>query len=243
MQVIPIVAILFIVFFSSPQKEAPTDSLKKSFKQEETKTAVPRNPWRTPAPSKTKIKPTPSRLNIAQGSVEEVTYDQRDTDYKSILKYITSKYKKIQIKDAKEIAKSLVDYGREHDLDPKFAAAVIARESAFNRKSVSSTGAKGLGQIKDFNHKLLGIKDPFSIKQNVSGTVQYLKSLLGKWTDSSKKVSLSLASYYKGYGAVTRANSELDNTTQKYVDDILNKYKEIKGFRENIERENVNIAR
>ena len=80
MQVIPIVAILFIVFFSSPQKEAPTDSLKKSFKQEETKTAVPRNPWRTPAPSKTKIKPTPSRLNIAQGSVEEVTYDQRERD-------------------------------------------------------------------------------------------------------------------------------------------------------------------
>jgi Soluble lytic murein transglycosylase and related regulatory proteins (some contain LysM/invasin domains) len=130
------------------------------------------------------------------------------------------------------IAKSLVEYGKKNQLDPKFAAALIARESAFNNKAISSTGAKGLGQIKDFNYKSLRISDPFDIKQNARGTTKYIKRMLSIWKGKSDNISLALASYYKGHGAVKKDNGKLDKTTSAYVKDIMNNYKKIVNIRE-----------
>lgn len=112
---------------------------------------------------------------------EEEEDDSDDAEYQTIISFISKKYKRVSEDDAHEIASSLVEYGREHDMDPKLAAAVIARESAFNKEAVSATGAKGLGQIKDFNFSTLNITNPFDIEQNVSGTTQYLKKMIKKW--------------------------------------------------------------
>ncbi|MFT5171347.1 MAG: soluble lytic murein transglycosylase-like protein, partial [Candidatus Marinamargulisbacteria bacterium] len=111
------------------------------------------------------------------------------------------------------------------------AAAVIARESAFNKNAISSTGAKGLGQIKNFNFKSLKINDPYDIKQNVSGTTSYLKRMLSKWKDQSNNVSLALASYYKGYTNVKKGGGKLDKKTSGYVNDILDYYKDLEDLR------------
>ncbi len=169
--------------------------------------------------------------------------DFSQKDYKVILSYIKSKYKKIQAEDAESITKHLVDYGKKHNVDPKFAAAVIARESSFNKNAVSRTGAKGLGQIKDFNFPSLKIENPHDIEQNVSGTTQYLKEMLSNWQkrmnkapeyrqagkrvpiSETEKVKLALASYYKGFTAVNREGFDIQ--TQGYVEDILKYYEEI----------------
>ena len=152
-------------------------------------------------------------------------------EYETIYTYIRSKYKNISKEDAQKISKYLVEYGKENNVDPKFAAAVIARESSFNKKAVSSTGAKGLGQIKDFNFKSLNIKDPFDIKQNVSGTVGYLKHLMGRWKGHSEAASLTLASYYEGPNAIKSKGGKLEGNTKHYVNDILKKYNELKDAR------------
>ena len=118
--------------------------------------------------------------------------ERKKSDQDTIFSYITSKYKKVSVEDAKKIAKNLVDYGKKYNLDPKFAAAVIARESGFKKDAVSVTGAKGLGQIKDFNYKDLKIKDPFNINQNVDGTIQYLKKMIKKWNENEDSIVTTL---------------------------------------------------
>lgn len=159
-------------------------------------------------------------------------------DESAIYNYITSKFKKVSQQDAKQISKNLVNYGKKYNLDPKFIAALIARESGFRKDAVSSTGAKGLGQIKDFNFSDLKIKDPFKIEENISGTAQYLRKMIKKWKESPEKVKsseidnekkddikLALASYYKGFTAVN--NEGVDLKTEKYVSDIIKYYNDI----------------
>ena len=145
-------------------------------------------------------------------------------DYQVIYSFITQRYTRISTGDADLIAKNLVIYGKENKIDPKFGAALMARESAFNRGAISSTGAKGLGQIKDFNFKSLNIDDPYDIQQNTRGTLSYVKSMLNGWKSESKKASLALASYFKGYTAVTRNGKLVDSTTKNYVKDIFATY-------------------
>lgn len=171
--------------------------------------------------------------NVVLQKVEKGSEDP-EADYKTIFNFITSVYKSITREDAQQIARHLVDYGNKYNLDPKFAAAVMARESGFNKKAVSSTGAKGLGQIKDFNFPSLKIEDPFDIKQNVSGTTQYLKRMIGKWQNNSNRISLGLASYFKGFGALSKEKGEIDKKTQGYVDDILKYYERLKVLRDKL---------
>ncbi len=160
-------------------------------------------------------------------------------DEETIYNYIRQTFKKISNVDAKRISENLVNYGKKYRVDPKFAAAVIARESGFKKDAVSKTGAKGLGQIKDFNFKDLNINDPYKIDQNVSGTVQYMKKMIKKWQKEPQyktkkneqrltdehKIKLALASYYKGFTAVKTEG--VDKKTSQYVDDIVAYYKDI----------------
>ncbi|MBT5953289.1 transglycosylase SLT domain-containing protein [bacterium] len=154
----------------------------------------------------------------------------------SILNYITSVFKTINKEDAEEISSGLVEYGKKYNLDPKLAAAVIARESGFNKKAVSRTGAAGLGQIKDFNFKSLKINNPFNIKENVSGTTEYLNFMLSKWKGKNKNVNMALASYYKGFTNVKKKG--VDPKTEHYVNDILDYYDTIKKYRSDLDFKN-----
>ncbi|MGE4170100.1 MAG: lytic transglycosylase domain-containing protein [Candidatus Margulisiibacteriota bacterium] len=173
-------------------------------------------------------------INLMEASPElavNVEFEQptsnSDLDYRTIHAFILKQNKTIDPADAAEISKSLVDSAQEQQIDPKFVAAVIARESSFNKNAISSTGAKGLGQIKDFNFADLKISDPFNIKENVYGTATYLKKQLTNWKTTSTKTPLALASYFKGYGAVKRAGGWVDTKTNGYVTDIVNTYKHI----------------
>ena len=163
-------------------------------------------------------------------------------DYQTIYSYIRSIYKKVSDDDAKAISNSLVEYGKQYDLDPKLAAALMARESSFNKEAVSVTGARGLGQIKDFNYDHLNIEDPHDIDQNVSGTINYLKMLIQKWKGSDEDVSMGLASYFRGYTNVKNDQKKtggLNDKTQGYVDDILDYYDRLKAIGERLEPDTV----
>ena len=177
-------------------------------------------------------------LSNQEKKMHKASYKENKKDLNTIYNYITSKFKNVSQDDAKKISQNLVEHGKKYNVDPKFAAAVIARESGFKKDAVSHTGAKGLGQIKDFNFKDLNINDPYNINQNVSGTVQYLKKMIQKLNeqpqhkkvvskpkDEPDNIKLALASYYKGFTAVT--NQGIDHKTNKYVDDIIKYYKEI----------------
>ncbi len=162
--------------------------------------------------------------------VENIVIDD-ELDYLAIRQFITRYYTRTSSDDTERIARRLVQYGKENQVDPKLIAALMARESSFNREAISVTGAKGLGQIKDFNFSSLQITDPFDIDQNTKGTVTYMKRMLTRWRDDSKRVSLALASYFKGHNAIARSEKRVDVTTKRYVRDILAHYQTILALR------------
>ena len=112
--------------------------------------------------------------------------DSSDTDLGTIKSFISKVFDKIKPDEVNQISTSLVNAGKKFNVDPKLSAALIARESGFNKEAISSTGARGLGQIKDFNFPSLSIEDPHDIDQNVSGTTQYIRTMMDRWGEKKR---------------------------------------------------------
>ena len=67
------------------------------------------------------------------------------TDFYVIHSFITSlQIPYLSKQEASEIAQCCVAYGKQNKIDPLLIASLIYRESTFNPRAVSSTGALGL---------------------------------------------------------------------------------------------------
>ena len=137
-----------------------------------------------------------------------------------IISYI-KKYRSSEL--AVSIAGSIMKHASVYDVNPKLVAALMARESKFNPRALSPSGAMGLGQLLPSTAKNLGVEDGFDIDQNTMGTVRYFKSLLDRFKG---RVSAALASYLVGPNAVARDGS-ISEHTRSYVEDILKIYYQI----------------
>lgn len=126
--------------------------------------------------------------------------------------------------DRRDISRWITTYAHREAIDPFLVVALINRESSFEKDAVSQTGAKGLGQIKPFNFDALHISDPFNIKENIRGTVRYLKQLHVMWQESSDTTRLVLASYYQGPNKTKKTKGQLPRHVENYVNDILTTY-------------------
>ncbi|HTY12743.1 MAG TPA: lytic transglycosylase domain-containing protein [Candidatus Omnitrophota bacterium] len=183
--------------------------------------------------------PHPSNFPTTNVPASEPTYDTSTTystvdvpvpgpDYLSgfteslgadIRKFIQSYAVKIDPWESDTISDSILKYSQTYDVNPKLVCGLIARESRFNRFAISSSGAQGLGQLLPSTATGLGITDPFDIDQNVMGTTRYIKSLLDRFTGTSK-VPFAIAGYLEGPNAVKR-NNGFQGHSKSYVEDIL----------------------
>jgi len=90
---------------------------------------------------------------------------------------------------------------RENGVDPSLVKAVALVESGFNARAVSSKGAQGLMQLMPKTAAQYGVTNIHDPYQNLNAGAKHLRELLDRYDGN---VTLALAAYNAGSGAVTR---------------------------------------
>jgi hypothetical protein len=109
-----------------------------------------------------------------------------------------------------------------HNVDPSLVRSVVKVESNFNPNAVSRKGAMGLMQLMPSTARSLNVSNPFDPAQNVDAGVRHLRKLLDNYNGN---VSLTLAAYNSGAGAVARSGGiPRYKETQDYVRRITKIY-------------------
>ena len=111
---------------------------------------------------------------------------------------------------------------QQYDVDEELVKIVIKKESEFNPRAVSSSGAIGLMQLMPETARSLGVKDPYNPRENIKGGVKYLGYL---FKVIGEDLELVLAAYHAGPGLVRRLNRVPEiPATMDYVDYIISRY-------------------
>jgi soluble lytic murein transglycosylase-like protein len=121
---------------------------------------------------------------------------------------------------AAEIDRFIKEAAARHHVDPNLVRALVKVESNYNPRALSSKGAMGLMQLMPATARMYDLHNPFDAAQNVDAGVRHLKGLLENFKGD---VSLSLAAYNAGQGAVERSRGIPPYTeTRNYVKRITN---------------------
>lgn len=121
---------------------------------------------------------------------------------------------------AAEIDRFINEAAARHHVDPNLVRALVKVESNYNPRALSSKGAMGLMQLMPGTARMYDVRNPFDAAQNVDAGVRHLKGLLQNFKGD---VSLSLAAYNAGQGAVERSGGIPPYTeTRNYVRRITN---------------------
>ncbi len=110
--------------------------------------------------------------------------------------------------------------GQEQALPVSLLLAVAAAESGFNPRARSPKGAQGLMQLMPGTARELGVRQVWSVGDNLRGGASYLRGLLQRF---SGDLSLALAAYNAGEGAVQRAGNRIPeyDETRLYVPKVM----------------------
>jgi len=122
-----------------------------------------------------------------------------------------------------EVEQAIMDAAQRHGVDANLVRAVVQIESGFNPGAVSRKGAMGLMQLMPGTARQLNVANPLDPAENVDAGVRHLKGLLENYKGN---VTLSLAAYNAGEGAVARNGNAVPPypETREYVRRITDIY-------------------
>jgi len=133
-----------------------------------------------------------------------------------------------------DMATTIVDEARAAEIDPLLVASIVARESSFQTRAVSSAGAVGLMQLRPWvarataarsNVEWNGVETLHTPHLNVRLGVSYFKELIERFDDPQ----IALTAYCYG---PTRVSLQVRNGTyrgSRYASEILDLYRRLHG--------------
>ncbi len=125
-------------------------------------------------------------------------------------------------KRAADYMPTITTYAKAYEVDPKLVKAIIAVESCFDRRAISSVGAKGLMQLMPSTAKKLGVHNVFNANDNIRGGILYFSKMLARFNNNTE---LALAAYNAGPLAVEKYGGIPPYAeTKSYVKKVLVRY-------------------
>ncbi|HVC49125.1 MAG TPA: lytic transglycosylase domain-containing protein [Burkholderiales bacterium] len=123
----------------------------------------------------------------------------------------------------------IADAANRNGLNEALIMAVMAAESNFNPKAISSSGAHGLMQLMPETARTYGVSDTFDPRQSISAGARYLSYLMNRFDGNLKLV---LAAYNAGPTSVVRSGYKVPPIaeTQDYVKKVLAYYTYYQGI-------------
>lgn len=137
----------------------------------------------------------------AAARAQEYSPEQIEGMYANVASYYNPKLSETE---ARRIARSILYHTTALGVDPRLVVAVIVVESRFKPNAVSPKGAIGLGQLMPGTARSMGISNPYSVDDNIYGTVRYLRTQYDRWQNTGQALDFALASYNAGPEAVAR---------------------------------------
>lgn len=153
--------------------------------------------------------------NILDGNIYLVSQGENikpssATDFDGVINQISS--------GSESLDDIFAEVADEYGVNLNLLKAVAKAESDFDTEAVSWCGAQGIMQLMPTTAESLGVEDPFDARQNITGGAKMLAYLLD---DYNGNVSLALAAYNAGSGAVSRYGGVPPyNETLRYIDRI-----------------------
>jgi soluble lytic murein transglycosylase-like protein len=113
-------------------------------------------------------------------------------------------------------------YADHYGVPRALVDAIIEQESSWNSYAISWKGAAGLMQLMPGTARLYGVHNRYSVRENLSGGVQYLADLLYQFHGEMR---LTVAAYYCGSGPLERRGLSYQNSdVVAYVEAVRRRY-------------------
>jgi soluble lytic murein transglycosylase-like protein len=112
-------------------------------------------------------------------------------------------------------------YADHYGVPRALARAIITQESGWNRLALSSKGAAGLMQLMPDTAAEYGVKDQFSVTENLRGGIHYLADLLRHFHGEMR---LAVAAYYGAKDLDSKKLSYGNPDVVVYVESVRFRY-------------------